>query len=234
MQKARFYISPYFVFKRQLLMDLEKVAGKYRFTGSLLDIGCGEKPYKKLFPLVKYIGIDFNKYSKNKDISQGRPDYYFDKSYLENGKLPFKSSSFNVVTLFQVLEHVKFPSKTLAETSRVLKSGGYVILTFPFLWPMHEAPHDYFRYTEYGIRELVSNLELKQIEIIRQGSVFSAISIIMNEYLSNFASKNKLNYIISIISYPLFLIFQYVSIILDKVFKSDTIFTNYLIILQKC
>lgn len=68
--------------------------------------------------------------------------------------LPFTDASFPVVLCTEVLEHCTAPHTVLDEFYRVLKPGGRLILTTRFVFPLHDAPGDYFRYTKYGLRHL--------------------------------------------------------------------------------
>lgn len=233
-KKIRFYISPYFISKFYLLKDIESMVKKYQFKGSILDIGCGQKPYRYLFKKAdKYLGIDFKNYSINKDFKGGGPDLYFENDYLKTFCLNFDNESFDHVVSFQVLEHHKDPAKMISEMARVTKRGGYLMISAPFLAGIHEEPNDYQRFTKYGLIELCKKNNCRVIEIREQGSLFSTISMLLNEYLNNFASHSKLTYFLSAIIYLPFLIFEYISLILDKIFKSNKIFFNYLILIKK-
>jgi SAM-dependent methyltransferase len=233
-KKIRFCISPNFLIKFYLVRDIRVVNKKYNFFGSLLDIGCGEKPYKNLFKGVKdYIGIDFNNYSINKDFISEKPDCYFSDEYFNTLVLPFASESFDNVVSFQVLEHHKNPHKMICEMFRVIKPNGYILLTVPFIFGIHEEPHDYQRFTKYGLAELLKEHDCEILEIKKQGSIFSTVSTLFNGYLDNFAAKNKYSYIFSVVLYLPFLLFQYLSLFLDLIFKSDKIFINYLFLIRK-
>ena len=232
--KLRFYVSPYFLNRFYLVRDIQYINKKYDFRGSLLDIGCGSKPYRDLFNnIVEYAGIDFKNYSNNKDFSAGTPDYFFSDEYVKTLTLPFRNESFDNVVAFQVLEHHPNPQKLICEIFRVVKNKGYILLTAPFLGGIHEEPHDYQRFTKYGLIELFKSHKCEILEIKEQGALFSTISMFLNEYLDNFAAKNKLFYFISVLIYLPFLLFTYVSLLLDKIFKSDKIFLNYLILIKK-
>lgn len=233
-KKLRFYISPYFVIKYYLVKDIQYIIKRYNLSGNLLDVGCGSKPYRSLFSNIKkYRGIDFKDYSVNKDFSIGKPDYYFRNDYSKTLVLPFKNESFDNAVSFQVLEHHNNPATMLNELLRVIKSGGYVMISYPFLAGIHEAPKDYQRLTEFGLRKILKGKKCKLMEIKRQGSVFSVISNIANEHLNNFASRNKHFFFIAIIIYLPFLLFQYLSLVLDKIIISDKIFINYLLLIKK-
>lgn len=75
--------------------------------------------------------------------------------YCRVERLPFRGGSFDAVLCTQVLEHVPDPSVAIAEASRVLSPDGRLILTIPFVAAEHEEPHDYFRFTQFGIRTLL-------------------------------------------------------------------------------
>ena len=55
----------------------------------------------------------------------------------------------------EVLEHVRHPESVLAELGRVLAPGGRLCLTVPFVWPVHEEPYDFFRYTPFALCDLL-------------------------------------------------------------------------------
>lgn len=228
-----FYISPHFLVKYYLLKDLQKIAKKYSIKGSVIDIGCGSMPYKKIFSNAnKYTGIDFRSYSKNSTFLKYKPDIYFPSFYAKTLNLPFKSNSFDAALSFQVLEHHKNPEKLIHECIRITRKNGLIILSFPFIWGLHEEPNDYYRLTEYMLAEFAKKHGVKILEIMRQGSVLSTINSLQNDYLLNFANKNSFNFLISIVIYPLFLLSSYSCLFLDKIFKSNQIFLNYIVVLK--
>lgn len=133
--------------------------------GRLLDVGCGNKPYLEIFaPRVKsYVGVD-------PDRRHSRPDVVARVS-----PLPFEAATFDTVLATQVLEHVAEPDRTLQEISRVLKPGGHLILTAPQYWRLHEVPHDYYRFTRYGLQHLVEAGGLTLVLIKEQGAAWALI-----------------------------------------------------------
>jgi SAM-dependent methyltransferase len=228
-----YYISPHFLVKHYLFKDLRAISKKYPIEGKIIDIGCGSMPYKKIFSNnCRYLGIDFKSYSKNSSFQKNKPDYYFTNSYLKTNNLPFKPSSFDATLSFQVLEHHKSPEKLFKEFIRITKNGGLVIISFPLIWPLHEEPRDYYRFTEYVIIEFAKKYHARILEVKRQGSIFSTVNSLLNDHLTNFASQNILNFIISVIIYPFFLLFSYSCLLFDKIFKSQQIFLNYVVVLR--
>ena len=140
-----------------LIRALEAVAPRAR--GRLLDVGCGDKPYERIFrPYVQeYLGIEhqstFTATAAN--MGRSRPDRLYD-----GDRLPFEDGSFDTVISIQVLEHTPRPRELMAEMARVLRRDGALILAAPFSFRLHEEPHDYFRYSPHGLRELCSEAGL--------------------------------------------------------------------------
>jgi SAM-dependent methyltransferase len=129
-------------------------------TGRTLDIGCADRWTEDYLPEdCSYIAVDYLLTGKN--IYGARPHIFADAA-----SLPLRSRSIDTVLLFEVLEHLKQPRVALEEISRVIKKGGQLFLTVPFMYPMHDEPHDYQRYTRFGLeRELSSvGLTVERIE----------------------------------------------------------------------
>lgn len=225
------YLSPHFLPKFYLCNAIRKITQTYDFTGSVLDIGCGEKPYINMFSkTTKYIGIDFKSYSKNKEYAYGKPNMYFTSKYSINHRLPFDSHTFDHIVSFQVLEHHPEPEKLIQESRRVIKPGGYLLLSFPFIWSLHEIPHDYCRFSEYYIMRVLKKYKFTIKSIARQGSLFSTLSALINDFLIHHMKKNKMMYFLGVLCYFPLLIFSYFCIILDKIATSDVIFLNYVVL----
>lgn len=138
--------SDYLVMK-PLLDWLRTVAPAYA-AGVLLDYGCGNRPYASFFAdrVAKQYGVD---------VEQNRSGTV-DFVVPAGERIPLGDASADTLLSTQVLEHVPEPGRYLAEAARVLRPGGYLILTCPGSYMLHEEPHDYFRYTEYGLRFLAA------------------------------------------------------------------------------
>ena len=149
---------PSFLHYRSLFSDLEKAS--VHAHGRLLDIGCGNKPYKPMFDgrVSQHIGCDVVQ------SSESRADVICLAT-----NLPFRDACYGTVLVTQVIEHVADHQALLRETFRTLEDDGVLILSGPMYWPLHEEPHDFFRFTEYGLRFLLENLGFVEIEITRDG-----------------------------------------------------------------
>ena len=128
--------------------------------GDLLDVGAGTMPYYGIYrPLVNStIGIDWHK--SPHDVSH--TDVLADANY----GLPFSDKSFDTVLIADVLEHIFDPRQLIADAARVLRNNGTLIVFVPFMYGLHEAPHDYHRYTEHELRYLYQSngIEIKQLQ----------------------------------------------------------------------
>jgi len=131
----------------------------------VLDIGCGHKPYADLFAGCVHVGI-------NNTTADASPDVVADAT-----SLPIASQSIDLVFCTQVLEHVPHPSKLLQECRRVLKAGGWLILSAPFYWPLHEEPHDYYRYTSYGLKQLLADAGFADCRIRADGGDYARLCL---------------------------------------------------------
>jgi SAM-dependent methyltransferase len=183
----------------------------------IVDVGCGKKPYQYLFKnkYNEYIGIDINK-SDSVDVV----------ATAEN--IPFGDDQFDVVLATQSLEHTKDYQSAINEAYRVLKKGGIGFFSVPGVWEIHGAPHDYWRFTEYGLREAFK--KIKQIEIVNNGGAILCFFQILNIYLKKIKRLPIIGLIVNII----IIINNLLGWYLDKVTKKYDFFViNYLIIVKK-
>lgn len=123
----------------------------------VLDAGSGEAPYKNLFQHARYESADFRKLNK----------VYAPTTYTCDLKnIPVEDCRFDFIVFNQVMEHVPEPQLVLAELHRVLKCGGKMIYTGPLFYEEHEQPFDFYRYTQFGLRHLLSQagFELERLD----------------------------------------------------------------------
>lgn len=125
-----------------------------RAEGRVLDVGCADGWAREVLSHCQYVGLDYPTTALK--LYMTRPQVYADGAYL-----PFSTGTFDTVLLLEVLEHVSNPERVLAEISRVLKPGGAILISVPFLYPLHDAPHDYRRYTAPGLIHMLTNAGLE-------------------------------------------------------------------------
>lgn len=142
--------------RRNTYPFLEKHLMKVPGGAVVLNIGSGGG-YEDL---VRRIGHERGFTVKSSDIDPERsPDIVDD---ICDCSLP--SESFDVVVMADVLEHVQQPLEAARAIDRILKPDGSALLVVPFFYPIHDRPHDYFRFTEYGMRYLFSHMEVRELE----------------------------------------------------------------------
>lgn len=117
---------------------------------TVLDVGCGLRPYERFFTHGQYIGIDVE--SSGRESTGKRADYIFDGTHI-----PFETNSLDAIICTEVLEHAVDPEKLLDEMHRVLKPNARLLITVPFIWGLHELPYDFRRYTSEGIKKIITN-----------------------------------------------------------------------------
>lgn len=155
---------PYYLVYAPLNKALALAAEYAHFN--LLDIGCGNKPYEKMFAdrITSYTGCDVVQSSENKaDV------------VCEVSELPFASETFLTVLSTQVIEHVAETQKMVDEAYRVLAKDGHLILAGPMYWHLHEEPHDFFRFTKYGLRFILEKAGFEIVRILPNGGKWAVL-----------------------------------------------------------
>ena len=151
---------------------MEYVAVRY-VRGTTVDLGCGDKPWEALFAahVTEHIGVDRG----------GRADIIGDAQ-----DVPLPDESADTVLFNEVLEHLEEPAVALAEAFRLLRPGGYVIVDTPFMWPVHEAPRDFFRYSPFGLRHLLESNGFEVVEILPLTGAWVTISLLTSYALQDY------------------------------------------------
>jgi SAM-dependent methyltransferase len=146
--------------------------------GRLLDLGCGKVPlfivYEKL--VTESVCIDWG--------SSLHKNQHLDIEHDLTQPLPFPENSFDTILLSDVLEHLPEPARLWDEVARVLAPGGKIIMNVPFYYWLHEAPHDYFRYTKYALQRFSENVGMRVLYLESIGGA--------PEIIADIVSKNAL------------------------------------------
>ena len=219
------FINPFFMVRWMLLNKLKPEIVKLK--GKVLDFGCGQKPYKSLFSEAEeYIGVDIENEGHNHEKED--IDFYYDGK-----KLPFDNNCFDHVFSSEVLEHVFNHDEILPEIYRVLRNGGYFLVTVPFSWEEHEVPHDNCRFTHFGIENLLIKHGFSIIESKKSGHFFAVISQYFINYIRELIfTKNKyFNILLNLIFIsPFTIILGILSLIAPR---KHSLYFNTIILAQK-
>lgn len=137
----------------------------------LLDLGCGQLPYFKLYahPARDSFAADIEPRTANLSVISAA------------SSLPFPASAFDTVILSEVIEHVFDERTVLDEICRVLKPDGILLITWPFNYGLHEEPYDYTRRTIHGMKRLLHNSDFELVEILRRGDVIGVLITLIGQ-----------------------------------------------------
>jgi ubiquinone/menaquinone biosynthesis C-methylase UbiE len=189
---------------------------RHHLIGKMMDFGCGSMPYKSLFNVDEYIGVDFEKSGhshKNKKI---------DVTY-DGKKIPFESNYFDSILATEVIEHVFNIDEVLLELNRVLKPNGKILVTCPFIWEEHEIPFDYARYTHFSLKYLFEKSGFEVLIFEKSGNYVTVIGQLLNCYCKKVRFLNRFTHIINILF----------SCLNKYLPKKDTVYISNIIVARK-
>ena len=184
-----------YLIRKSLLKAVEKL--KPKLHGCVLDLACGLMPYKNYLMsehITSYEGVDLEPTEYHHTI---KPDYYWDGRHI-----PLDDNSFDFVIVTEFLEHYFDTAHILKEIKRVLKPGGQVFFTVPCIWPMHETPFDYHRFTKFSLSEHFSNAGFSHWDIHPLGGFNYTLAItiaLWNDYKLDKQKKRFIQPIVKII-----------------------------------
>lgn len=134
-----------------------------RLRGRVVDVGCGFSPYRRfLTAATAYAGVELH--------ARYRPQVV-----ASSLALPFREASADGVMLTEVLEHLPEPADALEEARRILRPGGLLYVTVPMTWGLHYVPHDYYRFTRWGIAHLLEKAGFEVETLEPFGGLFTII-----------------------------------------------------------
>ena len=193
-----------------------------KISGRVVDLGCGTAPYKTdiLSIAEEYIGVDW----ENSFHDQSNVDVF--ANLCET--LPIEDRYADSVVSFQVLEHLPEPYIFLKEAHRILRPDGTIIITVPFMWHVHEAPHDYYRFTRYGLEYLLNKAGFIDIAI-KENTGYWQMSVLKFNYYTTTFARGPLRWMFI----PIWYAGQRISPFLDKLRWVPTETASYTVIARK-
>lgn len=213
--RAYLLTSPLFILKQ---LQYDTVARCRNFlSGAVLDIGCGGRPYRSLVNATRYVGLDLA-VEHNPDLIAGCVS------------LPLRDNVFDSVICTEVLEHLADPDRCLCEVRRVLKPGGHAYISVPQSWCLHYPPHDYWRFTRYGLCMLAERNGLRVLAVRRIGGVFSLAGVRLADvcwsglcrFLAVLGSRNA-ERLATLLCLPWSLFWYVLALIADRIDERDAL-----------
>ena len=216
-QKLQYYLGTTY---RRKKLDKHLNSNRHYFKGKVLDIGGGRKRGAFIPPKTKeWIFADIS--------PELKPDVICN---VENMK--FNDNIFNTIKATELFEHVQKPEQGIKECYRVLKKNGYLIVSMPFLYPIHGDPYDYQRWTKHKWKTIAKQTNFKVEKIITIGYFFTVLSDMLKKM------NRSLPLPVRLLGYAFYPVLDIVSAIdnlkiisKNKILKTYT--SGYLIILKK-
>jgi len=200
---------------------------KVLYRGDLYDLGCGEMPYKEwlLNYADSYTGVDWGS-----TLHELKADILADL----NEPLPIDSEIADSVISLSVMEHLREPQVFLNEAHRILKQGGAMILQVPFMWWVHEAPYDYYRYTQYGLQYMFEKAGFVDVQIHPQTGFWTMWALKFNYQTKRLVRGPWLiRTVIVLLLRGVWAVDQRIAPWLDKYWKCEAETAGYFVVAKK-
>jgi SAM-dependent methyltransferase len=156
-------------FETEIEAALQAFARQLPAGVRVLDAGAGEGRYAHYFAAQRYCGVDLA-------VGDAAWNYSRLDTVADLTELPFRAGAFAAALHIVTIEHLREPGAALAEMARTLEPGGLLLLAAPHEWEVHQAPHDYFRYTRYGLRYLLEKAGFEILEMQPAGGYFRLLA----------------------------------------------------------
>jgi SAM-dependent methyltransferase len=184
--------------RRAILNALKKQLPN--FHGTLLDIGCGQMPYKPILlsspsRVSTYVGLDLR---DGQYARFGPFDLVWDGLHI-----PLEDNSIDCAIATEIFEQCQDPEIVMRETKRVLKAGGILFFTVPFLWPIHDPPMDQYRFTPYALERQLRNSGFADIKLEMFGGWDASLAQMIALWVCRRPMRSWCRRILSIIALPL-------------------------------
>ena len=216
-------------------------------SGLVLDVGSGMSPFYRVVrgQGARYISLDYPMSSELAPFGLPPPDQN-NHVWGDARQLPFKDGSCHVVICTSVLEHVTDPAGVLREVFRVLQLGGRVVGSVPFGHNLHMEPFDYYRISEYGLRNLARELGFHVTRLDAVGKGFHAVGACTADILfrsttglkrSTMSSMGAIEMVsrlvLFLLVWPVILAINLLSPLADALLPSVQLPTHYVFVCEK-
>ena len=188
----------YFI-RRAILIALRQAMP--RFEGTFLDVGAGLQPYRNMIlkgapRVTRYLGMDLeaNAVAGYRKVSH---DLYWD-----GVNIPLDDKSVDSAMATEVLEHCPDPGAVLIEIARVMRAGGVLFFTVPFLWPLHDVPYDEYRYTPFALERLLREAGFDEVSIRPHGGWDASLAQMIGLWARRRPMSDRKRNVVSRITLP--------------------------------
>ena len=144
-------------------------AGALPAGARVLDAGAGEGKYARHFARHRYCGVDLA-------VGDAAWDYSRLHAIADLTALPFRDRVFDAALHIVTIEHLREPAAALREIARTLAPGALLLVAAPHQWEVHQAPHDYFRYTRFGLAHLLEKAGYELVDMRAAGGYFRLLA----------------------------------------------------------
>lgn len=198
-----------------------------QYKGHLYDLGCGEMPYKSwlLNYADQYTGVDWDS-----TLHELKADILADL----NEPLPIESEVADTVISLSVMEHLREPQVFLREAHRILKPRGAMILQVPFMWWVHEAPYDYYRYTRFGLQYLFEKAGFVDVQVYPSTGFWTMWTLKFNYQTARLVrGASLIRKVVGLILRGVWAIDQRIAPWIDKHWKGESETAGYFVVAKK-
>lgn len=194
---------------------LEPQFSKIVSNEKVLTIGSGGEINKRLREIAAEKDFQVTSF----DIDEERmPDIVGDLHTYD-----FDENEFDTIVLSEVLEHLHSPHLGIENIYKTLKPGGRLILTTPFIFPIHDRPYDFYRYTKYGLQHLLSKFE--DVKIEEKNSALESIDVLWMRFNKLQAKRTFL--LKHIIIFVIYYLKRPLTLFLMRYIDTDIMTTGY-------
>lgn len=207
--------------RQNLYEFLEKEYKQIKPGQSVLTIGAGGKINKELYKYGEEKYFDILSF----DIDEDRgPDVVGDICTYD-----FKEKRFDVIIMSEVIQFLQTPQIGIDNVYKILKPGGRLILTSPFVFPLHDRPYDLYRFTKHGLKYLLSGFD--EVTIEDRNGPLEAIDVLWLR-LNKFKGKHSYS-LKRIIVFTVFYLKRPLTLFLQRYIKTDIMTTGYNVVAIK-
>lgn len=196
-QINKIYIKPtlklgygYYLIQKSLIEAVQDL--KTKISGNVLDLGCGVMPYKTFLKengrINQYIGVDLQHSEYHNKVV---PDMFWD-----GYTIPLADNSQDWIIVTEFLEHYYDTASILKEMRRVLKPGGSLFFSIPFIYSLHEVPHDHHRFTPFSLSKHFTDAGYVSHDIYPRGGFNYSLVIMMSLWAKQAGSKGLIRLVV--------------------------------------